>query len=416
MGWYFRKSKSFGPFRINMSKSGIGFSTGVRGARISVGPKGTFFNGGFGGLYYRKKLGSKAKKDNQYLGFAETSDTKTNNNVFLDGPHGGALTSRILLARLLLLTWICAVFVFLINSPGWSILIILSGIVLWRFFTVRINYSLDVSTLTNWERFLDELLQLRHVKGCWLIDDKSENRNAKENAGASSSVSRSNSRVRLVKAKKITGLGIKTNADSFVINAGKTKLLFLPDSVVVKTGIRTYLYPYEQLNLDASLTNFVEEEKVKKDAEIVDWTWLYVNRDGTPDKRYNNNRMLPVCCYGVITISYVFQLLEIELSDNSVQDKICEAFYEYKNNLDCLQSYNEEVLEDQNVILNDSEEIIEEEPIETPDNCEEKVIPEAKPDEAVEKDEFYNGLFEETDVREKTDEDKKVEDLFAYFK
>ncbi len=44
MGWYFRKSKSVGPFRVNFSKFGMSFSTGVKGARMSFGPRGTFVN------------------------------------------------------------------------------------------------------------------------------------------------------------------------------------------------------------------------------------------------------------------------------------------------------------------------------------------------------------------------------------
>lgn len=34
MGWYFRRSKSFGPFRLNLSKRGIGWSLGTRGLRV----------------------------------------------------------------------------------------------------------------------------------------------------------------------------------------------------------------------------------------------------------------------------------------------------------------------------------------------------------------------------------------------
>ena len=63
MGFYFRKSKSFGPFRLNLSKSGVGVSTGVKGARLSIGPNGTYVNVGRNGIYYRKKIsGSSSKK------------------------------------------------------------------------------------------------------------------------------------------------------------------------------------------------------------------------------------------------------------------------------------------------------------------------------------------------------------------
>ncbi|HBB89518.1 MAG TPA: hypothetical protein DC047_18085 [Blastocatellia bacterium] len=56
MGFFLRKSIKFGPFRFNLSKSGIGVSGGIRGARISAGPRGTQLNVGRKGLYYRKQL------------------------------------------------------------------------------------------------------------------------------------------------------------------------------------------------------------------------------------------------------------------------------------------------------------------------------------------------------------------------
>ena len=40
MGIRFRKSFSIGPLRINLSKSGIGFSMGVKGFRVSRSAKG----------------------------------------------------------------------------------------------------------------------------------------------------------------------------------------------------------------------------------------------------------------------------------------------------------------------------------------------------------------------------------------
>src|SRR5713226_5821222 len=58
MGFYLRKSVGFGPFRLNLSRSGLGASFGVKGARIGVGPKGMYIHAGRGGLYYRQSLGS----------------------------------------------------------------------------------------------------------------------------------------------------------------------------------------------------------------------------------------------------------------------------------------------------------------------------------------------------------------------
>lgn len=59
MGWSFRKSLSLGGlFRLNLSKGGVGVSVGVKGARVSLDPKGrATVTVGRGGLYARKNLG-----------------------------------------------------------------------------------------------------------------------------------------------------------------------------------------------------------------------------------------------------------------------------------------------------------------------------------------------------------------------
>ena len=56
MSFYFRKSVNFGPIRFNFSKSGIGVSAGVKGARISTGPRGTYVHAGRYGFYYSQRI------------------------------------------------------------------------------------------------------------------------------------------------------------------------------------------------------------------------------------------------------------------------------------------------------------------------------------------------------------------------
>jgi hypothetical protein len=40
MGFRYQKSISLGPFRINVSNSGVGYSVGARGFRTGVSPRG----------------------------------------------------------------------------------------------------------------------------------------------------------------------------------------------------------------------------------------------------------------------------------------------------------------------------------------------------------------------------------------
>ena len=60
MGFFFRKSfRLTRGLRINLSKSGVGLSAGVKGARIGLGPRGASVSGGKDGIYFRQSLGGK---------------------------------------------------------------------------------------------------------------------------------------------------------------------------------------------------------------------------------------------------------------------------------------------------------------------------------------------------------------------
>lgn len=58
MGFYFRKSVNLGGLRFNLSKSGVGVSTGFKGFRIGSGPRGNYVQMGRNGIYYKKTWGT----------------------------------------------------------------------------------------------------------------------------------------------------------------------------------------------------------------------------------------------------------------------------------------------------------------------------------------------------------------------
>jgi len=60
MGWNFRRTFRSGPFRVNISKSGIGYSVGSPFLRVGKGPRGTRISSSISGtgIYYRKEYTS----------------------------------------------------------------------------------------------------------------------------------------------------------------------------------------------------------------------------------------------------------------------------------------------------------------------------------------------------------------------
>ena len=63
MGIYFRKSVRVGPFKFNLSKTGIVVSAGIKGLRVETRPRGNYVHIGAGGFYYKKSFSSTNTND-----------------------------------------------------------------------------------------------------------------------------------------------------------------------------------------------------------------------------------------------------------------------------------------------------------------------------------------------------------------
>jgi hypothetical protein len=64
MGWSYRKSVNLGPFRLNLSKSGIGYSVGAKDFRVGVNSRGRRYESltvPGTGLHYRSEGKSRAQ-------------------------------------------------------------------------------------------------------------------------------------------------------------------------------------------------------------------------------------------------------------------------------------------------------------------------------------------------------------------
>jgi hypothetical protein len=71
----------------------------------------------------------------------------------------------------------------------------------------------------------------------------------------------------------------------------------MPDVVLIIENNRAGAISYEQLSVLWSSTVFLEDDRVPPDSKVVGHTWRYVNKNGGPDRRFNNNREIPQVLY-----------------------------------------------------------------------------------------------------------------------
>jgi hypothetical protein len=61
--------------------------------------------------------------------------------------------------------------------------------------------------------------------------------------------------------------------------------------------------PYAAVGAQIQPQRFIESEPPPTDAQRVGTTWQYANKSGGPDRRFKNNRQLPIMLYGRLTLT-----------------------------------------------------------------------------------------------------------------
>jgi hypothetical protein len=77
----------------------------------------------------------------------------------------------------------------------------------------------------------------------------------------------------------------------------------LPDAALFVDRKSVTALHYRDLNVSQRNVNFIEEEGAAGDTVVVGNTWRFVNKNGGPDRRFNNNRQLPVCLYNQLDLT-----------------------------------------------------------------------------------------------------------------
>ena len=322
MGLRFRKSINLGGgFRVNLSKSGVGYSWGGKGYRVSKTAKGktrtTAFIPGTG-ISYSQEFGGKGKKNqNGYNSTPEKQQNApiVNNNLYdtqeIKNADAKTLVSEGLeemleSANKALMLWRANAIVFfvsLILGLGFPLFFLLTaicvvfGIYLKKNAVINIEYTFEDDQAKEVDERMQPLIKISKSNKLWWISQSSKVIDKKYSAGASSSIKREK-----CKASTKAPFPFTTNSTVISFSSGKETLIFMPDKLFIIQGSKIGALNYSDVDTSVHGQNFVERETVPKDAKIIDYTWQYVNKTGGPDKRFQNNKKIPICLYGEMEI------------------------------------------------------------------------------------------------------------------
>ncbi|MCL2723602.1 MAG: TerB N-terminal domain-containing protein [Polyangiaceae bacterium] len=279
---------------MNSSRSAMGFSAGIRGVRVSIGPRGTYVTFGVGGFSYLHKV-----DDSPACHVAQVAP-----GAFVHDAEVRARRANLFKVY----RWFAIILVLIaLASSAAAFVALLVVALVFGFFvrkwdierrTTRIFYDVDRDEIV--ERLalcnaageaLARSARLWHLFSPTTVWDK------KYHAGASTVVQRLPTR-----CVHDALDGIELNVDTWSMGVGPLQILFLPDCLLVRQGKKYACASYESLVVKHGLTRFIEDGHVPPDAQVIDSSWQFVNKSGGPDLRFNNNRQLPVVMYGELTL------------------------------------------------------------------------------------------------------------------
>jgi hypothetical protein len=91
------------------------------------------------------------------------------------------------------------------------------------------------------------------------------------------------------------------------------------------------LIDLRELQIEFQAVQFIEDEAVPTDAQVVGETWAKVNKDGSPDRRFRDNYRIPICLYGRLLFTSPGGIEEeYQFSNPDAAGNFARAFHSYK--------------------------------------------------------------------------------------
>jgi len=189
---------------------------------------------------------------------------------------------------------------------------------------IELVYELDDQSKYLYDSLVDAYNLMVSADKVWNIGSTSEISEWKTSAGATSS---------LETESLVFGFGfpsfIESNMQPPYFDFGNSQIYFLPEKILIKHNGEYLIKGYSAIKVRSDVSKCREYGSIPKDAQIMGETWLKVNRNGTRDKRFKNNKKIPICRYEKIYLKVNGFNIGIMLSKYGLGQKFTNILPKY---------------------------------------------------------------------------------------
>ena len=345
MGWSFRRRIKVIPgVYLNVSKRGVSTTVGVRGASLTFRGDGTYANVGIPGtgISNRQKLSGRRSENSSsfavippeatphldqsstpspdylyvssdplditsegLLGF-QTAVIEANKQSLALKKDLASIQFSILLSRILAIALKCCILYYLVPAFRRSIdqrLFAQSQAIAQvkeaiSSSSVPLELEMEQVATSKYNEFIDCFADVLKSQFIWDITSASDVDRVKTRSAANLAISRSKTGFALDSVP-----GISSSYPSVRLrNLNGADIFIYPGFFVMyDSPIQLGVLELSKLSISFERSQFVEQEIVPLDSKRVGEVWERSNKDGSRDKRYADNKLIPVMEYGEIT-------------------------------------------------------------------------------------------------------------------
>jgi len=368
-----RRIRVFPGFTVNLSKSGMSATVGIRGASVNVSRSGSYLNTGIPGtgLYSRTKIWDRERApaptpaDSRPFG---TALPEPDTGVEIKSFHPSLITSENLFGlresvvkaqetkRELAQESATA----LAAKRRWLLVVVATHILVvgifikairerfrqlsqeakrareaFEDFQMEVSFAFDKELLNEYAELCDAFDRVSSVQRIWDVVSTRRVDKVRERSSASKAVTRTpvsftRSQLDFLRCEQQT-LHLK--------NANGADLHLYPGFLAVVSSSGQFGFvDMREVKVAHHSVRFIEQDGVPADTRVVDKTWRYVNKNGTRDRRYNDNYEIPIAEYHEFYLRSDSGLNEgYMFSDPDAGATFCSKLVAYQNTLSKLR-------------------------------------------------------------------------------
>lgn len=162
---------------------------------------------------------------------------------------------------------------------------------------ISVNFDMESEIAEPYRKMQAAFDQMAASQRTWSIEMEQRIDRVKARSWAGTVVSRA-----FTSLKRLAASLVDTNDVPLAMEVlrGRSVAYFYPGFVLVDSieESQIALIDFTELEIASAATNFTESEAPPTDAQLVATTWAKANKNGSRDRRFTNNRELPILRYG----------------------------------------------------------------------------------------------------------------------